>query len=78
MSDTSRAVNAFFRDALRKDVENLSYELMLTDRQDMILQLFYIRRKDINYIADEVGCCPRVVQRELRSIRRKLAGKLDL
>lgn len=78
MSTTSKAVNAFFRDALRKDVDGLAYDLLLTKRQEQIYEMFYIQRQDINFIADIIGCCPRVVQKELRTIRKKIVNHLDL
>ena len=78
MSTTSKAVNSFFRDAIRKDVENLACELLLSDRQLHIYELFYLKKQDINYIADTVGCSASVVQRELRRIRKKLVSALGL
>ena len=78
MSESSKAVNAFFRDAIRKDVDGLAYDLLLTSRQEKIYEMFYIQRQDINFIADTIGCCPRVVQKELRTIRKKIVNHLDL
>ena len=78
MSTTSKAVNAFFRDAIRKDVDGLAYNLLLTKRQEQIYEMFYIQRQDINYIADTIGCCARVVKKELRTIRKKIVNHLDL
>ena len=77
MSDISRAVNAFFADAVQKDVESLPQDLLLTKRQEKVFRMFYIERHDINFIADTVGCCPRVVQRDLRAIRRKLVNNWE-
>ena len=78
MSAESKAVNAFFRDAVRKDVDGLAYSLLLSPRQEKIYDLFYMQKHDINFIADTVGCCPRVVQKELRTIRRKIVDELEL
>ena len=78
MSATSKAVNEFFRDAVRKDVDGLAYDLLLTKRQERIYEMFYIQKHDINFIADTVGCCPRVVQKELKTIRKKIVNHLDL
>lgn len=74
MSDISRAVNAFFEDAVQKDVEGLPRDLLLSERQERVFRMFYLERHDINFIADTVGCCSRVVQRDLRAIRRKLVN----
>ena len=78
MSTQSKAVNAFFRNAVRKDVDGLAYDLLLTERQERVYEMFYIRRQDINFIADTIGCCPRVVQKELRTIRKKIVNHLEL
>lgn len=78
MSTTSKAVNEFFRNAVRKDVDGLVYDLLLTKRQERIYEMFYIQKLDINFIADTVGCCPRVVQKELKTIRKKIVNHLDL
>ena len=78
MSTTSKAVNEFFRNAVRKDVDGLVYDLLLTKRQERIYEMFYIQKLDINFIADTVGCCPRVVQKELRIIRKKIVIALGL
>ena len=78
MSATSKAVNEFFRDAVRKDVEGLERELLLSDRQLRVYDMFYLKRHDINFIADTIGCCPRVVQKELKTIRKKIVNALGL
>ena len=78
MSETSKAVNAFFKDAVKKDIEGLVDDLLLSPRQEKIYELFYLRKNDINFIADTVGSCPRVVQKELRTIRRKIVSALGL
>lgn len=78
MSETSKAVNAFFRTAIRRDIDGLVDDLLLSRRQERIYELFYIKRMDINYIADTIGCCPRIVQKELRTIRKKIVSALDL
>ena len=78
MSATSKAVNEYFRDAIRKDVDGLAYSLLLTKRQEQIYEIFYIQKHDTCFIADTIGCCLRVVQKELRTIRRKIVSQLDL
>ena len=78
MSETSKAVNAFFRTAIRRDIDGLVDDLLLSKRQERIYELFYIQKMDINYIADTIGCCPRIVQKELRTIRKKIVSALGL
>ena len=52
--------------------------LLLSDRQERIFRMYYIRRLDINFIADELGICVDVVNRELKTIRRKVLKALDM
>jgi len=78
MSETSKAVNTFFKDAVRTDIDKLVYELMLSERQEKIYEMFYIKKHDINFISDTVGCCPRAVQKDLRIIRKKIVKCLGL
>ena len=72
MSKTVKIVNKFFKDALRKEIEEIKSELVLSDRQAVIFELFYEKKKDVNYIADTIGCCSMVVHIELKKIRSKL------
>ena len=78
MSESVRRVNGFFRNAVKRDIEGLHEQLLLTDRQYMIYSLFYIERKDINYISDCVYISPRAVEKELRLIRKKIVNHLHL
>lgn len=44
----------------------------MSDRQSVIFNDFYIRRSDVNTIADKIGSSPETVYKELKAIRRKL------
>ena len=76
MSDTVKNINAFFRTALRTEVNDLLSELALSERQLTIFEMFYIQKKDIFYIADSLGVCDTVVNRELKKVRTKIAKAL--
>ena len=78
MSESSKAVNTFFRTAIKRDIDGLVDDLLLSARQEKIYELFYVKKLDINYISDTVGCCPRIVQKELRTIRKKIVHALGL
>ena len=67
-----KAVNRFFRTAIRADVDRIKNDIVLTDRQDTIFNMFYIQRKDRLFIADTLCISPTVVDRELRRIRDKI------
>lgn len=72
MSETSRRVNEFFRTALRADVETIRSEILLSERQEKIFDLFYLRKNDINFVADTLCVSADTVNRELKAIRKKL------
>lgn len=67
-----KAVNKYFRTAIRADVDRIKNDIILTDRQDTIFNMFYIQRKDRLFIADTLSISPTVVDRELRQIRDKI------
>lgn len=72
MSEAVRKVNGFFKTALKDEMDELHEKLSLTERQERIFILFYLKRHDLNFIADTLNVCPQVIGNELRAIRRKL------
>lgn len=72
MLDTVRRINAWFRSATRADVDTLLSKIILSDRQQMIFDMFYIRKQNIGYIADSLNVCSLVVSKELNVIRNKI------
>ena len=46
--------------------------MALSERQSKIFDMFYIKRKDIGFIADSLFVSRSVVDVELKGIRRKL------
>lgn len=78
MSDTIKNINAFFRTALRSELDELLDKIALSDRQSQIFEMFYVQRKDIGFIADTIGTCEAVVNRELKKIRIKIAKAMNL
>lgn len=72
MSTKVKAVNSFFANADKADVDTIKDRMILTDRQDTIFRMFYIQGRDINFIADSLYISASVVNRELRKIRDKI------
>lgn len=72
MSTKVKAVNSFFRTAIKSDVDKIKGEIILSDRQDKIFTMYYIQRKDRNFIADTLYISATVVDRELKTIRDKI------
>lgn len=67
-----RAVNSFFKTAIKPEVDKLKEDIILSDRQDEIFTMFYIKHKDIGYIADALCVSRAVIERELKRIRDKI------
>lgn len=72
MSAESRKINEFFRNARKSDVDNLLSDIIFTERQDKIFFMFYIKKNDINFIADTLNASAETIKKELRKIRKKL------
>ena len=73
MSTRVKAVNSFFKTAVKPEVDRLKENIILTDRQDTIFDMYYLQGKDRLFIADTLYISPTVVDRELRQIRDKIS-----
>lgn len=72
MFKTVRAVNGWFRLAKKSDIDNVLSEIILSERQEKIFRMFYLKKQDINFIADTLFVSPTVVSVELKAIRDKV------
>lgn len=72
MLDLIKFINSFFKQAVKEDVDNVKSKIILSERQEKIFEMFYIKRNDINFIADTLGVCPMVINNELKTIRQKI------
>lgn len=72
MSDLIKFINSFFKQAIKEDVNEVKSKIILSERQEKIFEMFYIKRNDINFIADTLGVCPMVINNELKAIRQKI------
>lgn len=68
-----QTINAYFKIATRADVNNLLSKIILSERQQRIFEMFYIKRQNIGFIADTLGFSERVISEELDIIRRKIS-----
>ena len=78
MSETTRKINRFFKTAVKSDVDKIEAGAIFTDRQREIYTMFYLKRQDINFIADTLCVCPDVVSYELKLIRQKIMKVVKL
>ena len=69
---TVKTINSWFRTATRADVNKLLNEIILSERQARIFDMFYLKKQSICFIADKLCCSPTVISEELSHIRRKI------
>ena len=78
MSKIIKKINDFFRNALKKDIDKINNEIVLSERQQKIFEMFYIKKQNIDFIADSLCVCKMVVNNELKIIRNKIARILEI
>lgn len=72
MSKDSIKVNAYFKAAIKKDVDFIKDNIILTDRQSKIFEMYYIQKQSICFIADSLNTCRATVCMELKTIRSRI------
>ena len=72
MSATVLRINSYFKNANRADINELLSKMLLSERQTRIFEMFYLKRQNIGFIADELCISSAVVCRELYTIRDKI------
>ena len=78
VSTAVKRINSFFKSCTKQDEEHLYSKILLTDRQETIYRMYYLKDKDINFIADTLNVCEGVVNKELKTIRKKILMILDM
>lgn len=78
MSQLVKEINLFFRNATKEDVTKLLSQIILSERQEKIFEMFYLKKKDVNYIADAVGISESIVRLEMNKIRLKIQRVLKI
>lgn len=72
MSDTVKRINRYFKSAIKSDIDNLLSKILLSERQEKIFEMYFIKKNDIGYIADTLFVSVSVINCELRVIREKI------
>ena len=66
-------VNNYFKSANKADVDEILARIILSERQIKIFDMFYLKRQNVNFIADTLFVSPAVINRELKIIRAKIS-----
>lgn len=72
MSATVLEINKFFRFAPKSDIDKLLENMILTERQKGIFEMFYIKKQGRGFTADTLFISESEVSKELRLIRSKM------
>lgn len=77
MSETIKKINSFFKDIDRKRLTFIQSKILLTERQEKIFNMFYIKDQNIDFIADTLFVSAMTINHELKIIRKKLLRILE-
>lgn len=72
MSEQVRQINEYFRNALKTDIDNMAEQLALSDFQYDVFYRYYVRKQNLDFIADEVGKSADSISKTLKHIRKKI------
>ena len=73
MSQLVKDINEYFRNALKIEIDHMAEQLALSDKQYEIFYRYYVRKQNIDLIADELYKSPDSIAKELKYIRKKIA-----
>lgn len=72
MSDEIKKINGFFKDANKSELNKIESQILLSERQEKIFTMFYVKKQNINFIADTLFVSSMTINHELKTIRKKL------
>lgn len=73
MSELSKKVNEFFRLATKSEITKIKDELYFSDHLQEVFDMFYMQKKDIDFIAYKTNFSRGKIEADLRLIRKKLS-----
>lgn len=73
MSQLVKDINEYFRNALKIEIDHMAEQLALSDKQYEIFYRYYVRKQNVDLIADELFKSPDSIMKELKFIRKKIA-----
>ena len=72
MSELSKRVNEFFKLATKSEISKVKDEIYFSDHLQEVFEMFYMQKKDIEYIAYKTNYSRGKIEADLRLIRKKL------
>lgn len=77
MSELTKNINKFFKSATKTEISIIENEIILDNHLQQVYQMFYIQRKDIDYIAFKTGYSRGKIEADLRIIRMKISKAIE-
>ena len=59
-------------------MNRLSDKILLSERQEKIFTMFYIKKQNINFIADSLFVSTMTMNNELKAIRKKISKVMEV
>ena len=72
MSELSKRINEFFKSASRSEVRQIKDNIYISEHLNTVFEMFYLQRKDIEFIAFKTGYSRGKIEADLRLLRKKL------
>lgn len=72
MSNEIKKINSFFKDANKSELNKIESQILLTERQEKIFTMFYVKKQNIDFIANTLFVSAMTINHELKIIRKKL------
>lgn len=76
MSKLSKKVNEFFRSATKSEVKQIKDNIYISEHLEKVFDMFYLEKKDIDYIAYVTGYSRGKIAADLILIREKISKLL--
>lgn len=72
-----RKTNRYFSLLTELQMKSLREACLLSRRQEAVMELYFIKRQDINFVSDTLGISRRTTEREIARIREKTMNVLE-
>lgn len=59
-------------------MNRLSDKILLSERQEKIFTMFYIKKQNINFMADSLFVSTMTMNNELKAIRKKISKVMEV
>ena len=76
MSLLIKRINEFFKLATKNEVKQIKDNIYISEHLEKVFDMFYLQKKDINFIAYTTNCSKAKINADLRLIREKISKLL--